>query len=275
MPPRRKLSPSYLQHTQSGRARAVWTDALGVRHFRMLPGEYGSEESRTAFAKLELELAATPNQTPATDGEGVSVNELMLAFLAHAEQHYRRSDGTPTHEIDEYNLVSRYVRKLYGLTPAEFGPLALKAVRQAFIDANWCRSLVNQRIGRVRRVFKWGASEELVPVAVHQALATVQGLQRGRSTVRESEPVKPVEDAVVDATLPFLNRHVHGLVEFQRLTGCRPGEACTVRRRHRYRGRGVALQAGAPRDRVARETAHHRYRPQGAGRAETVLYAEP
>jgi integrase len=35
---------------------------------------------------------------------------------------------------------------------------------------------------------------------------------------------------VVDATLPFLGRHVRGLVEFQRLTGCRPGEACAVRR---------------------------------------------
>jgi integrase len=42
-------------------------------------------------------------------------------------------------------------------------------------------------------------------------------------------PVGPVEDAVVDATLPFLNRHVKGLVEYQRLTGCRPGEACRVR----------------------------------------------
>ena len=30
--------------------------------------------------------------------------------------------------------------------------------------------------------------------------------------------------------LPFLNRHVRGLVEFQRLTGCRPGEACQARR---------------------------------------------
>jgi integrase len=42
--------------------------------------------------------------------------------------------------------------------------------------------------------------------------------------------VGPVDDATVDATLPFLNRHVAGLVQFQRLTGCRPGEACRLRR---------------------------------------------
>lgn len=63
----------------------------------------------------------------------------------------------------------------------------------------------------------------------HLALVTVRGLQRGRSQVRESKPVEPVAAAVVDATLPFLNRHVRGLVEFQRLTGCRPGEACALR----------------------------------------------
>jgi integrase len=232
MPPRRKLTPSYLEHKQSGRARAVWTDATGLRNFRMLPGQFGSVESRTAFAQLELGLAAAPHLTPGEAGEAVSVNEVMLAHLDHAEQHYRRADGTQTHEVEEYRLISRYVREVYGETPAaEFGPLALKAVRQKFIDANWCRSLINQRIGRVRRVFKWAASEELLPVAVHQALATVQGLQPGRSKVRESAPVEPVADAVVDAVLPFLNRYVRGLVEFQRLTGCRPGEACTIRRR--------------------------------------------
>jgi integrase len=133
--------------------------------------------------------------------------------------------------VDEYKLVSRYVRQLYGDTPAAaFGPVSLKATRQKFIEVGWCRSLVNRRVGRVRRVFKWAASEELIPVGVHQALATVSGLQRGRSNVRESAPIEPVTDAVVDATLPFLNRQVRGLVELQRLTGCRPGEACALRR---------------------------------------------
>ncbi len=47
--------------------------------------------------------------------------------------------------------------------------------------------------------------------------------------MRESKPVGPVDDDVVDATRTFLNRHVRGLVEFQRLTGCRPGEACALR----------------------------------------------
>lgn len=73
-------------------------------------------------------------------------------------------------------------------------------------------------MNRVRRVFKWGAGEELIPFEVYQRLTTVAGLQIGRTEARESERVEPVADAVVEATLPFLNRYVRGLVEFQRLT---------------------------------------------------------
>lgn len=73
-------------------------------------------------------------------------------------------------------------------------------------------------------------SEELIPPSIYQSVATISGLQKGRTTARETEPVKPIDDAVVDATLPFLTRHVRGLVQFQRLTGCRPGEACNLRR---------------------------------------------
>jgi integrase len=79
------------------------------------------------------------------------------------------------------------------------------------------------------RLFKWGVSEELVPAEVLQALRSVQGLQKGRCDARESAPVLPVDDADVEAVIPHLLPPVAGLVRFQRLTGCRPGEACRLR----------------------------------------------
>ncbi len=51
----------------------------------------------------------------------------------------------------------------------------------------------------------------------------------GRSSARESKPVLPVADAVVDDTLPHLPVVVADMVRFQRLTGCRPGEVCGLR----------------------------------------------
>ncbi|WP_246173546.1 tyrosine-type recombinase/integrase [Limnoglobus roseus] len=174
--------------------------------------------------QLELEVSPCAIRT------GTTVSEVLLAFLNFATGHYRRADGSTTNELDEYKMVARHARELYGTSPAqEFGPLALKSIRQKFIAAGWCRGFINQRVGRLRRIFKWAVGEELVPPAVYQALAAVAGLQRGRSNARESKPVGPVAPDVVAATLPHLNRHVRGLIEFQQLTGCRPGEACDVR----------------------------------------------
>jgi integrase len=231
LPRPRQSIPSYLKHKQSGKARAVWTNQSGRRQFRLLPGPFNSQESRSAFARLQLELAATPHQLPGRTSNNVSVNQVLLAFLKWADGHYRRADGSPTGEIEEYKLVAHHLREIYGLTPAKsFGPLALKAIRQKFIDKGWCRKVINKRVERIRRFFKFAVSEEMIPPAIHQALATVTGLQRGRTAARETEPVEPVPDAAVDAVLPHVGRHIRGLIEFQRLTGCRPGEACSIRR---------------------------------------------
>jgi integrase len=202
-----------------------------VRREKLLPGSFGSSESLAAKARLELELAASPTREPAPSPDLHSVAEFLCAYLDFAEQHYRGSDGKPTDEVRHIKAALRHVRELYAETPVTgFGPLALKAVWQRFVEQKWCRKTINARIERVRRIFKWAVAEELVAPAVYQALAAVKGLERGRTEAKEGQPVGPVDNATVDATLPFLNRHVRGLVEFQRLTGCRPGEACAVRR---------------------------------------------
>jgi integrase len=97
------------------------------------------------------------------------------------------------------------------------------------VAAGLRRSVVNRRVGRIKRVFRWGVSKELVPVAVSQALDTLEGLAKGRTAAPESEPVRPVPEAFVEAVRPHVTRHVWGLIELQRYTGCRPGEACGAR----------------------------------------------
>lgn len=49
------------------------------------------------------------------------------------------------------------------------------------------------------------------------------------STVRESEPIRPVPEQFVYATLPFMPPAVATMVQLQLLTGCRPGEVCIMR----------------------------------------------
>lgn len=226
----RNFHPSYLPHTQSGKARAVWTNSVGIRQFRMLPGSFDSPESKTAFARLLLELATSPVMA-VVDAGGITVNEVLIAYVEYATGHYRYPGGRNTSELYEVKIVVKAVRELYGEDRvADFGPLAVKAMRQQWVNDGRSRTECNRRTGIIKRILKWSVSEELVPVTVYQSVATVTGLQRGRTEAREMEPVGPVEDATVEATFPFINRHVRGLVGFQRLTGCRPGEACTIRR---------------------------------------------
>jgi integrase len=129
-------------------------------------------------------------------------------------------------------MAIRPLKDLYGETPASmFGPVALKAVRQKMIASGLARTTINQRIGCIKRIFKWAVSEELVPANVHYGLQAVTGLKRGRSPARETEPVVPVPDVHVAAVLPFLTPTVRCMVQLQRLTGMRSAEVCQVRGR--------------------------------------------
>jgi len=219
-------------HKPSGRA-VVTLD--GRVHYL---GAFGTPESRAEYDRLIAEwLAGGRRRSAPSDqiagvgsSQDLTINELMVSFLRHAERHYRLPNGRPSKELANFRDTFRPLKKLYGGTiAAQFSPLCLKSLRQTLIDSGLCRNTINQRIGRIVHVFKWAASEELIPANVHQALKTVSGLQKGRTEARESKPVKPVPEAFVDAIRPFVSRQVWTMVEMQRLTGMRPGEVCLMR----------------------------------------------
>jgi integrase len=110
-----------------------------------------------------------------------------------------------------------------------FSPSKLKAVRERMVSRKLARKTINQRIGQIKRMFGWGAEEELVPGSVWHGLLAVKRLKKGRSEAREPKPIGPVPDAAVEATLPYLPPVVADMVRFQRLTGARPSEVCELR----------------------------------------------
>jgi integrase len=190
-------------------------------------------EVRAAYDRMIAEWLAAGRREPVAVAQapaGVSVAELILAFWRFAEGHYLSPDGEPTGSLENYRHALRALRELYGGQPAaEFSPLKLKALQRHLIQSGLCRTEINHRVGRVRRLFRWGVSEEMVPETTYRALLAVQGLQKGRSGARESEPVEPVADEIVERTIPRLNREVAGMVRLQRLTGMRPGEVRRLR----------------------------------------------
>jgi integrase len=260
---RSSSDPAYRLHKQSGQAVVTLSDGLGGRRDVLL-GKYGTpEESPESWAKYYRVLAEwktagrrlLPLEGKDSAEGGLSVNELILLFWRHAEQHYRHPDGRPTSELDGYRIALRPLKELYGLTPArDFGPLSLKAVRDAMVKhpvtnkarvkdpaagkAEWrvkvirvglARKAINQNLGRIKRLFKWAVSEELIPAQVLVGLQSVSGLQAGRSEAYEPPPVLPVPEAHVNATLPYLTPQLAAMIRLQTLTGMRPGEVCAMR----------------------------------------------
>jgi integrase len=227
MPARRPRTPSYRLHKPTGQAVVT----LSGKDFYL--GRHGTAASRAEYDRLVAEwlaagrtLPAAPSRAAASD---LTVAELIVGYLRFAEGYYRTGRDT-TSEVENIRLAMKPLRRLYGHAPASsFGPKSLKATREAMVAAGLCRREVNKRVRHVVRAFKWATSEELVPPDVYHGLRTVTGLRLGRTSARESAPVRPVADADVEAIRSYVAPQIWAMIELQRLTGARSGEICLMR----------------------------------------------
>jgi integrase len=220
-----KRTPKYRRQRSGGGDRA-FVELEGRRAYL---GKYGTEESRQAYHRLIAEWMASGGAAPAGQAE-ITICEVLALYWAHAESYYRHPDGSPTSTLDVIRMALRPVRELYGtIKAADFGPRGLKAVRERMIAAGWSRGVVNQMVRHVRSVFKWAASEELVPAHIYGALQTLAALRRGRTAARECAPVRPVTDAYVAAVEACVSRQVRAMIQLQLLTAARAGELVIMR----------------------------------------------
>lgn len=217
-------TPQYRHHKPTNQA---FVELCGRRFYL---GKHGSAESRAKYKRLIHEWQAQGRNPLAT--ADITVKELVSRWDKHAAIYYRMPDGSPTSSICAFRAALRYLLDLYGDTDAvNFGPLALQACREKMIVDDLSRASVNKNCALIRQVFKFGASQQVIPVSVLTGLQSVAGLRQGRSLARETPPVLPVPEGVVDATLPHLPPAVRVMVQVHALTGMRPAELCILRPR--------------------------------------------
>jgi hypothetical protein len=212
--------PSYRRHKQSGQGIVTLS---GKDH---LLGRYNTKESRARYDRLIAEWLANGRRADYTQlPDGPSVQMLLADFNDHARAYYRTPEDKPAGEYDNFRIAMIPLKELYARTvAAQFGPRALRALQGKMVKRGWCRSYVNRQIGRIKQIFRWAASQELIPAAIYQALETVPGLRKGKAQVRESVPVRPVPEAWIEATIPHVSRQVGAMIRLQLLTGMRSGE---------------------------------------------------
>lgn len=215
--------PAYRKHKASGQAVVTLG---GVDRYL---GRHGTKASRLLYDRLLAEwLASGRSPTVATDAK-LTVVEIAARYLKFAAEYYTKN-GRCTGVTPQIKLSLRYLKDWYGREPAEgFGPVALKALRQRLVEEGHSRRYINDHVDRIRRLFKWAAGEELIPETTYRALLLVEGLKRGRTSARETDPILPVTDEIVEKTLGGLPEVVADMVRIQRLTGMRPAELCQIR----------------------------------------------
>lgn len=223
-----KRVPKYRRHP-NGQA-FVKCVALGPKPIYL--GTFGSDASRKRYRRLleKLEALRTAGAPPPSGSiDGMLVIELIERYRAYAKGYYA-IEGRPTKEFASIDETLRSLDQLFGDEPAaEFGPRKLRELQAWLIAKGFARGVINQKIGRVKRMFRWAVAEELLEGRQLESLNAVEGLRYGRSAAKETEPVKPVPAAWVDAILPFVSPVVAAMIRLQRCCGMRPAEVCVMR----------------------------------------------
>jgi hypothetical protein len=229
----------YISHLGQARVRIDGED--------IYLGPHDSDESRQKYYRLLSErfgdkkpIAEIRKLAPA-----LTIAEFLKSYCEFGEGYYGKESG------EHYRIKSaiRPLLDLYGLElEKEFSPLKLQTAldrlvlngdtRKEIIAKSYrtiSRTTVNDYLTVIKRIFQWGVSQELVPVAVFQSLTTVNGIRKGRGTLatktHDPRKVTPVPQSDYEAVLAIggLSDEIKAMLELQNLTGMRPGEVTIMR----------------------------------------------
>ncbi len=218
--------PKYRHHKPSNRAIIE----LKGRQFPL--GKYNSPESKEKYERVLAEYLHNGRKIPHwldNKCQRLSITSLIADYFRHVKQQYE-NDGSEPPYVNNVKQATIILKSLYGSMPVnDFGPRCLKTVRNLMVDKGWRRKTVNTRVQIIIKMFKWGVSEEFVPVRVYQEIKTVEGLREGRTTAKESKKVLPVPLDLVNAVQPYVSRQIWAIIQLQLLTGARGGEILPMR----------------------------------------------
>lgn len=198
---------------------------------RLYLGKYDSAESWRRYhqfcASLESGGSERVDLRPGLDK---TIDELALGYLDFAKRYHSR-DGKPTKEFASTVSAIGQLCEMFGEKEGRtFTASQMVRLQDQLIENGYARKSINQRIGRIRRFFRWCCKHDHLPATLYHSLLAVDGLRRGKSGAREPEPIGPVDLQHVDALLPFVSPQIAAMTQIQHLCGMRPAEVCIMRR---------------------------------------------
>lgn len=231
-------APTLQKHHDGRSWTSYWRDdAKRLRTKRF--GKEGEVSERQATARynnwLKTEWHQKPHvQNPDSDPANYTATMLAKDYRAYADRAFVKN-GKPTGHAYESTVAMNTIETAWGNRPlVTIEAHELAKLRDAMIfDADGkARGMktVNGRLAIIKDAFRWAAIERgLIPETKAVAMKMVKPLARGRSAAKDPGEIKPIADAVVEATKQHLPPVLSDLITIQRLTGMRPGEACIMR----------------------------------------------
>lgn len=240
--------PSPVHHKASGKALLFLPGQAGKRRTIYL-GDYASPEAERRYREVladylagrQVETRVSHNPAPSP---WPAVAQLCAAYMLHAERYYVDENGNQTGEVVSATYAFVMLLRLLRDKPTDRVTIRdLLMVRQALVDerdvnrrgrracGGLSRRTINDRVYRVKRLFRWGVEQGLVPGETWHELSALRGLPKGRCGVHDNPPVEAVPWALVEATLPQMVPTVRAAVLTQWWTGMRPAELLRMTRR--------------------------------------------
>lgn len=156
--------PAYTLHKPTGQARVR---IAGRDHYL---GVYGTPESHERYDHLIAELLHSADQGA---DRRITVGQLIVLYMKYARSYYVKC-GQETSEVNNLRVALRPLAKLFRSTlAADFSPKKLKNVRDEMIRKGCVRTSINRQVDRIRRMFKWAVSEEIVSSNVYVVRETL------------------------------------------------------------------------------------------------------
>ena len=220
----RKNLPGYLKHKASGQAVVV------IHGKTIYLGKYKSKASRERYEEIISEYIANGRKLPPSQTQtGISCQELAVRFLKWAEGYYVKN-GEQTATFDHcQRAVSQLIHHYGDESVDAFTPLSLDFLQKEWIEQGYARLTVNRYVCVIKQAFKHGVKFGWVDAQISYALQAVDNLKKGRTKAPEYREILPVDDEIIEKTLPFLPPIVADMVRVQRLAGMRPQDVRNLR----------------------------------------------
>jgi integrase len=174
----------------------------------------------------------------------LTISDLLDRYQTWAAEYYRKPiTRRPTGEAEQMRYAVLPLRKVAGdLSPAAMSAEILEQCQQTMVDCGLSRKVINSRINRIRRVWRWAVKPPrrwASPILLED-LRTIDPLKIGRTKAADYQDVQPVAEehfrglvaaVAEEGLLPrrgLWALQIATMLELHWYTGMRPGELCSM-----------------------------------------------